>query len=335
MIVDLKKFLKEEGVYWKELEATLDRLEKEPGLAMTLDEVKRFHYLYQRASAGLARITTFAAEPEIRRYLESLVARAYGEVQESRATPHRFSPFAWFFVRFPRTVRRHYVALLLAAAIILAGCIFGGAAIVFDPGSKEVLVSFSHLQDSPAERVAREESSGEDRLAGKKMRGTAFYITHNTQVSIFMIGLGATYGIGTVILLFYNGVILGAVALDYILAGKATFLLAWLSPHGAFEIPAFLLAGQTGLVLASALIGWGRRVPLMTRLRRVSADVVTMVFGIALLLCWAGFIEAFLSQYHEPVIPYAVKTGFAVAEFVTLVLFLGLAGMKRKKHDDR
>jgi len=335
MIVDLQKFLKEEGVFWKELEAALDSLEKEPGLTMTLDEVKRFHYLYQRASAGLAKITTFSAEPDIRRYLESLVARAYGEVQESRAIPHRFSPFTWFFVRFPRTFRRHYLALLLAASIILAGCLFGGAAIVLDPGSKEVLVSFSHLQDSPAERVAREESSKEDLLAGKKMRGTAFYITHNTQVSIFMIGLGATYGIGTVILLFYNGVILGAVALDYILAGQATFLLAWLSPHGVVEIPAFLLAGQTGLILAGALIGWGRRVPLMARLRKVSADIVTMVFGIAFLLCWAGFVEAFVSQYHEPVIPYAVKTGFAVVEFFTLVLFLGFAGMKRRKHDDR
>jgi len=48
-----------------------------------------------------------------------------------------------------------------------------------------------------------------------------------------------TCGLGTIILLFYNGVILGAVVVDYILAGQATFLLGWLLPHGSFEIPRF------------------------------------------------------------------------------------------------
>lgn len=335
MIVDLQKFLKEENLYWKELETALDRLEKEPEAAMSLDEVKRFHYLYQRASAGLARIATFSAEPEIRRYLESLVARGYGEVQEQRRRPHRFSPVTWFFAAFPQTVRRHYFALLLSVVIVLGGCFFGGAAIKLDPEARSILMPFSHLQDSPAKRVAAEESRKEDILKNKKMRGTAFYMMHNTQVSILMMALGVTFGIGTIILLFYNGAMIGAVALDYILAGKTSFLVAWLSPHGVVEIPAFLLAGQTGLILAGALIGWGRRVPLAARFRKVSADIVTMMFGVALMLTWAGFIEAFVSQYHEPVIPYAVKTGFAVVELIVLASFFGFAGLKRKKHERR
>ncbi len=333
MIIDLQKFLEEEEAFWKELETMLDKLEKEPELKMTIDEVKRFHYLYQRASSGLAKTTTFSAEPEIRHYLESLVARAYGEVQEEREKPHRFSPLNWFFVTFPQTFRRHSLALLLSMAIVFTGCIFGGAAISFDPEAKAILMPFPLLQDSPVKRVAEEEARKEDSLKDKKMRGTAFYMTHNTQVSFFMITLGATYGIGTVLLLFYNGVLLGATALDYILAGQTTFLVAWLSPHGVIEIPAFLLAGQTGLVLAGALIGWRKRIPLRTRLRKVSADIVTFVFGIALMLTWAGFIEAFVSQYHEPVIPYALKTGFALLEFIALVLFLGLAGLKRKNDE--
>jgi uncharacterized membrane protein SpoIIM required for sporulation len=194
---------------------------------------------------------------------------------------------------------------------------------------------FSHLQDSPEKRVAEEESIKEDELKDIKMSGSAYYMTHNIRVSIFMIALGATYGIGTVLLLFYNGVMLGAITLDYILAGQTTFLVAWLSPHGVIEIPAILLAGQTGLILAGALIGWGKRISLKARLRTVSADIVTMIFGIALMLTWAGIIEAFVSQYHEPVIPYSVKTGFAVVEFIALVLFLGLSGMKGKNNEQR
>ena len=38
--------------------------------------------------------------PETRRYLESLVARAYGEIHETRDRQHRFSPMTWFLQTF-------------------------------------------------------------------------------------------------------------------------------------------------------------------------------------------------------------------------------------------
>ena len=71
-----------------------------------------------------------------------------------------------------------------------------------------------------------------------------------------------TWGVGTILMLFYNGIMLGGVAVDYIRAGQTKFLLGWLMPHGVVEIPAILIAGQAGLLLALALIGWGRRTPL-------------------------------------------------------------------------
>jgi uncharacterized membrane protein SpoIIM required for sporulation len=132
-----------------------------------------------------------------------------------------------------------------------------------------------------------------------------------------------------VIVLFYNGVVLGAVALDYVRAGQAKFLAGWLLPHGVVEIPAILIAGQAGLLLASALIGRERRGTVRTRLRALSPDLVTLIGGVAVMLIWAGVIESFLSQYHEPVIPYAAKIAFGVVELVLLGLFLGRSGGKR------
>ena len=155
-------------------------------------------------------------------------------------------------------------------------------------------------------------------------------MTHNTKVSIFTLALGMTWGVGTLIMLFYNGVILGAVALDYVLAGETTFLLGWLLPHGAIEIPAIIFAGQAGLVLAGALIGRGKPASLRMRLREISADLVTLIFGVGIMLTWAGIIEAFFSQYHEPVIPYGVKIGFGALELILLVMFLAMAGRRTK-----
>jgi uncharacterized membrane protein SpoIIM required for sporulation len=188
---------------------------------------------------------------------------------------------------------------------------------------------FSHLQQDPQKRVAEEEKATHDRLKGFKTTFSAELMTHNTKVAIFTLALGMSWGVGTILMLFYNGVILGAVAVDYISAGETKFLLGWLMPHGIIEIPAILIAGQAGFLLAMAVIGRGNRAPLRTRLRNISGDVVTLIFGVGLMLIWAGFIEAFLSQYHEPVVPYGAKIAFGGVELILLVLFYAKSGSSK------
>jgi uncharacterized membrane protein SpoIIM required for sporulation len=328
MIIDLQRFIDEEKKYWTELETVLDKLNRDPLKRMNLSEIERFHYLYQRTSSDLARVMGFSAETEIRRYLESLVGHAYAEVHELREKSHRFSPLHWFFEIFPQTFRQHLRALILSVAITVFGFTIGGIAITVDKEAKSVILPFSHLQIDPAKRVAYEEETGaaKDRLKGKKASFSAFLMTHNIRVSLFTFAMGFTWGIGTVILLFYNGIILGAVSLDFIHAGQSTFLLGWLLPHGAVEIPSIILAGQAGFILAGALIGWGQRISFKKRLRAIAPELVTLLCGLAIMLIWAGIVEAFFSQYHEPIVPYHAKIIFGVIELIALILFFGLSG---------
>src|SRR6266478_5516437 len=335
MIIDLERFVAAERPCWAELERALDKLEAEPSYRMSLDEVQRFHRLHERTAADLAKIITFSSEPETRRYLENLVARGYGEIHETRERQRRVFLTKWFLQTLPQTFRRQIRAFWLSLAITLAGCAFGGFSIALDPGSKSALMPFSHLLQDPAKRVSQEEKATEDRLAGQKTSFSAFLMTHNIKVSIFTLALGMTWGFGTIIMLFYNGIMIGAIAVDYVRAGQAKFLLGWLLPHGVVEIPAILIAGQAGLILALALIGWGKRISLKTRLREVSQDLVTLIFGVGLLLVWAGFVEAFLSQYHEPVIPYSTKIAFGLVELTLLVVYLAKSGSGRDTGPDK
>lgn len=330
MIIHLERFLEEERPYWNELEDLIGKMQRDVAYRPSIGEAKRLHYLYERASTDLAKLNTFASEPALRGYLETLVAQAYGELHEVRLRTHRFAPIHWFFQTFPQTFRRRIRAFWLAVSITLVGATFGAGALALDPGAKESLMPFPHLQGDPSDRVAAEEKEKDqaDDRHGSRASFSAMLMTHNTRVSIFTMALGMTWGIGTTILLFYNGVILGAVALDYMRAGETVFLMGWLLPHGSIEIPAILLAGQAGLLVAGALIGWGTRIPLKSRLREVGPDLVTLIFGVALLLVWAGIVEAFLSQYHEPLIPYWLKIAFGMTELTLLAAFLALAGRK-------
>jgi uncharacterized membrane protein SpoIIM required for sporulation len=330
MIIDLQKFSVTERPAWQELEKLLERLETDTAFRLNLEQAKQFHYLYERASADLAKLVTFSAEPELRRYLESLVARAYSEIHETRSDRKRFSPWAWFLHALPQTFRRHVKAFWLSLTIFVIGGVFGGFALAFDPEAKQTIMPemfANHLGD-PSERVRQEEQSRHTPTAGQLTPFSTQLMTHNIRQAINALALGMTFGIGTLVVLFYNGVVVGLIGVDYVAAGQTKFLLAWLMPHGVIEIPAILIAGQTGLVLANALIGWGKRERLSQRLRLIAPDLVTMIFGVGIMLVWAGLVEAFLSQYHEPVIPYVAKIAFGCIELTLLALFLALSGKR-------
>jgi uncharacterized membrane protein SpoIIM required for sporulation len=191
------------------------------------------------------------------------------------------------------------------------------------------------VNQTPSERVAREErtqseaaSLGIDQMKNAKGTFSGELMRNNIGVSIKALAFGITWGLGTVLILFYNGIILGAVIFDYIADGQIVFLIAWLLPHGSFEIPAILIAGQAGVILGRALIGWGTPDGLRARFRKIAPDLATLAGGVAILLVWAGIVEAFFSQYHAPILPYAVKIAFGVVEVLLLFWFLYFCGKK-------
>jgi len=325
VIIDLARFVETGRPQWSALEKTLDWLEANPTRVLTIEEIERLHMQYQRVSADLAKTAGLAGESELRQYLERLVGRAYAEINETRDR-RKFRPWRWFTAEFPRAFRQHRRAFQLSVALTLLGCAFGAAALKIDSEAKSVIMPFEGLQISPAERVAKERDDQGKHMAGRKGSFSAQLMTHNTQVALTTLALGMTYGFGTMVVLFYNGVTLGAVAYDYIHGGQIVFLLGWLLPHGVIEIPAILVGGQAGLVIAYALIGWGSRVSRAQRMREVSRDVMTLAGGAAVMLVWAGLVEAFLSQYHEPVISYGMKITFGLVEATLLTLFLARAG---------
>lgn len=337
MIVNLDQFIAAERPRWERLDAALHRLADDPWRELPVGEARELEALYQRACADLARLRTYAADPGVRSYLEGLVARGYAEIHGQRERGPRARPWEWLARGLPRAFRRRIAAFWFACALCVAGIVFGAAAVAFDPEAKEVIMPFPHLRGSPTERVAEEERrgrEGDDHGKGGRATFAGSLMVHNTQVTLNAMALGLTWGAGTLVLMFYNGVILGAVALDYIAAGQSVFLAGWLMPHGSVEIPAILIGGQAGFVLAGALIGRRNRQPLGARLRAAGPDVATLCGGAGLLLIWAGIVESFLSQHHEPVVPYVAKIAFGAVQLAILTWWLARSGATGTKRED-
>ena len=325
MIIDLKRFIAAEEPRWNEFD-TLLRTFEEAGSTPSLDDLDRFHKLYRRTGSDLMKIKTYARDEGIVEHLESLIARGYAVLHKKGARGTAWQPLDWFWRGFPAAFRRQVVFFWTAVLLTLLGAAFGAGLVAVDPDHKNDLIpeQFAGHRGDPSERVAREEAGGDERLGEVHASFASQLMTHNIQVGLAILALGFTFGVGTVVLLFYNGVILGVIAYDYVLAGQTRFLLAWLLPHGVVELPAIFIAGQAGLLIASASLGWRDGRPWSERLRAVRGDLASLAGGMAVMLVWAGIVESFLSQYHEPVLPYSVKIGFGFVELLLLTLFLGL-----------
>ncbi|MEM9282347.1 MAG: stage II sporulation protein M [Verrucomicrobiota bacterium] len=329
MILDLGQFIKREKAYWDELSGMLDQFGNQPDKRPSLEQARRFYYLYQRASSDLVKLKTFAGEAETRQYLERLIARAYTRLHETGGDAMPFRPWHWLTRTFPSTFRRHGLAFAISIGCFIVGAAFGAAALKIDYGLKSSFIppQFSHLNEKPSSRVEREEKQDFDAFQGRHAFSSQL-MTHNTKVTLLTMVTGFFWGIFTLILLFYNGTLIGVVMFDYIADGQGLFLTAWLLPHGSFELPAIFMGGQAGLVIAHTMFGWGTNLRLRQRFARIRNDLLTLVAGAALLLIWAGIVESFLSQYHDPNF-YPWKIGLGTVQLVGLILYLTFSGRNK------
>ena len=329
MILDLERFQRQARPRWSSLESLLATLENRPDRRLNPAEVEQLQELYVQAASDLNRVTHGALAPELTQYLERLVARAYSEVYYD--PPKRsevWQPRRWLriFTAFPETFRRQSRYFALAVLITVLGCALGGLAVRYDSAAVDVLLPAEYLRN-PGERV-HEEEQAQDQHPHSVQTEAAFsgqLIRHNIEVALLAAALGVTFGIGTVLLLFENGVLLGAVAVRYTQQGFGLFMSAWLLPHGVFEIPSILIAGQAGFYLAHVLLR--RRED--RDVRKSMREWLVLIAGMAMMLVWAGMMEAFFSQHHAPVLPYGFKVAVGGAELALLTVYLLLVGRRK------
>jgi uncharacterized membrane protein SpoIIM required for sporulation len=134
--------------------------------------------------------------------------------------------------------------------------------------------------------------------------------------------LGALLGVGTLFIMAYNGLSIGAVlALTY-RAGFGDELVAFMAGHGVIELSCIFIAGGAGLLFGNAILAPGD-LSRFDALRLRGREAVHLIIGCVPLLVVAGTIEGFISP--APISP-AFKYSVAAVTGVALYTYLLLGG---------
>ncbi|MEA2339212.1 MAG: hypothetical protein QOE82_3219 [Thermoanaerobaculia bacterium] len=320
--MNIERFIADRRPVWKQLDELLGRAEV---TEVSREELQELVALYRRTCSDLNRARSYTANPDVLGYLNQLTGRAYRFIyQTAHAVTVRRAFASLITKEIPAAFRRERLAIAFAAASMILGALFGALAVIVDPANGPRLIPGMFFTESPRERVAKIESGKEriDNLDKALVFGASLY-THNIQVAFLAFSLGALTIAGGVMLLFYNGVILGAIATMYILDGVPLFFFAWVGPHGALELPSIVFAGAAGLVAGRALLMPGS-LSRAASMRRVLPSVWRIIIGTALTLVLAGLIEGSFSQFSSHTFPYEAKIAVAALLFLSLMTYLFL-----------
>lgn len=122
--------------------------------------------------------------------------------------------------------------------------------------------------------------------------------TNNIRVSFLAFIFGIFCSLGTVSLLFRNGIMLGSFQYFFYSKnlGLASLLVIWL--HGTIEITSIVIAGAAGLVLGNSILFPGT-LPRKTAIFNAAKNGIKIVIGLVPLFLIAAFIESFFTRYTQ------------------------------------
>ncbi|HZU35477.1 MAG TPA: stage II sporulation protein M, partial [Gemmataceae bacterium] len=222
--------------------------------------------------------------------------------------------------------RRYLPHFLLAVALFAVGATFGFGAAWLDPAATGYLLPRDFPMIQPGS-TGQEESS-EAATTGQLVGMSGFLFRNNVTVSLLVFGLGITFGVGTVWLLISNGLMLGALAAVFVRAGAFRALLTGVLPHGVLEIPAALIGGAAGLVLAQGLIQ-ARPWPRLYELARCGKQAVFLVSGCLPLLAVAAILEAVVARAPNRFLSEDFKLATAAVAATLFIVYLVVLGRGR------
>ncbi|HLP96245.1 MAG TPA: stage II sporulation protein M [Saprospiraceae bacterium] len=289
------KFIEQNREKWAEFEKMLREDRKDP---------EKLNDLFIQVTDDLSYARTFYPNRSVRVFLNSLAQRVFHNIYRGRRFPAERLRLFWTD-ELPRIMWESRQALLLSFTLFVLSFTIGVVSSILNPDFARVI-----LGDGYVDMTLTNIENG-DPMAVYKDSGplgmTAGITANNMFVALRTAIFGVLASIGTVFIMLYNGIMVGAFQYFFVEQGVfwESFLTIWI--HGTLEISAIIIAGASGLVAGSGLLfpGTYRRVQAFQLSMRRGLKIF---IGIVPIIVLAGFFESFLTRFTET--PDPIRAAF-------------------------
>ena len=279
---------------WRELEGVLD--------SRGASDPDRLADLYVGVTDDLAYAATFYPQSKTAGYLNELAGRLhqrlYGNRREAR------SRLITFWTReVPLAIHSERRALAWSFAVFALAFSLG----VLSSSGDDTFVRLI-LGDAYVDMTLHNVASGDPMAVYKQQNEVDMFLGityNNVMVSFRAFAMGILAGIGTMVLLIYNGVMIGSFMFMMSAEGALAAAMRTVWIHGTLEIAAIVVAGGAGLALGRGMLFPGT-LPRSTSFRNGAQRGLKIVIGLVPIFVVAGFLEGFLTRHTEMPLPLAL-----------------------------
>ncbi|HTM90648.1 MAG TPA: stage II sporulation protein M [Terriglobales bacterium] len=314
-------WLEKRQPYWRRLEALVEQSGRRGVGRLSRSELQELGLLYRQIASDLSTVREDPASRQISDYLNQLLGRAHNLIYMGRKT-NAAGIVQFFRVTYPRLFRENLAYPLTAFLIFLAAAIVGTALCFSDPGFERYFLGGRMIDTIEQHRMWTQS------VVSIKPLASSFILTNNISVACATFAMGILAGLGTVYMLFFNGLLIGVIGTACWQAGMSRQLWSFVAPHGVLELPAIFIAGGAGLLLARGLLFPGT-MPRRDSVVEAGGRAVRLVLGVIPMLVVAGFIEGYLSPSNFPV---PLKFALGAALGLALVMYLASGGENAENH---
>jgi uncharacterized membrane protein SpoIIM required for sporulation len=300
-------FVKQNKEKWIGFENALDNNAK-----INPDDLASY---YIQLTNDLSYAQTYYPESKTLLYLNSLASQAHQKIYVTKKESKN-KIISFWRDEFPLFFRQYHKTLLYSFLIFMSAVVIGAVSTLNDDSFIRLI-----LGDGYVNMTIENIENGEPMAVYKSgsSMGTFLGITiNNIRVAIIAFALGVFFSVGTIYVLFSNGIMLGAFITffyNYGILEKTSTV--WL--HGTIEISVIVIAGCAGLVMGNSFLfpkTYSRRVAFM----KGAKDGLKIVVSTIPFFIIAGFIEGFITRYGEQM-PWFIAYGIIFISLFIIVYY--------------
>ncbi|MEH7123179.1 stage II sporulation protein M [Bacillus sp. JJ1773] len=317
--MNVKQFIKQHREDWQKLEQMAASIKKRKRNYSGTD-IHHFYKLYQKAAHNLSYSQTYFPNEDVTQYLNALVSKSHNLLYKNQVTSMKQIRY-FFRIKFIGLLIEQWKFIIAAMLLFTIGAVGSFFSVVDDP-----MHIYSILPADIAQGVDPAKLGSSDGAVDSSFM-SASIMTNNIQVAILAFAGGVTFGILTIYLLIYNGIIVGALAALFWNHGKSYDFWAYIVPHGMIELTAIFIAGGAGLLMGYKLFVPGN-FSRGFQLKQQANRSVQLLLGTIPLFVIAGIIEGFITP---AAIPLEAKYIVAFITVIGLILYIVIGKLSLMK----
>lgn len=312
------QWIKKHSPEWDQLETLLSDASVKHG--RTPDRLRKVAELYRSVCTDLSLASVYRLPQQTTERIERLVSRSHTFLYSKGREPLNLKTL--IFKDIPRLVftdRFAWGCVLLFYFVFFVSGIIGYYNRPFAASAVGEATLQQYIEMHAGER--------DEQTASGALAGTGFYVANNVSLCLLTYGIGILGGIGSLYMILFNGIHLGAVIGVLLNSPAREGILSWIFAHAPFELTAIGLSAGAGLRTGLAFVNPGGRRRLYAMAEEAKRSVPAIVSAAVLMFMAAG-IEAFIAPLN---VSLALKVGIGLTCILIMIVYFVVLGYRASR----